>query len=742
MYARKNNSIASSQPDTHSPRRPASTVQSAVIGNQAMLRRLSRSSPHLHRKLAIGAVHDPLEAQADHVADRVMRMPEPAGANRNNILQRKCAECEEEEKLHRKTEAAPQSDSEAPPIVHDVLNAPGEPLDAQSRAFMEPRLGTSLDPVRIHTTNRASDSARVVGARAYTVGNDIVFGHGEYSPSTREGRHLLAHELAHVAQQSAFDGYGPNTLRRSPVTEGSVGEFYLQQETPEQLQADAAEIVAALRAPNLDAYTKMLLENNLQAVEKHASARSVDLPVAAGYRLGQIIFALATDMKGLTEELRVIGSMKVGYQTVGSDMGFSSFYPELNWDVDELQWVAQTLMEGADLAGAGEAGGPQSADQLRAAGAHVTAALFAFRGVAVHMAYLHTGVAFATEGTQHTIARKVGWVREDIQKMLAPMRTLDPATVEKAVKQIDSPSFGFGTDFDSFVEELEDNARTWHRVGQIANIVGLALTAGELALSGGAGPSGAGEGGGGGGFGGAVATVRGATLTSGAVGSLEWIEAMRRLVAIGAISSATLGRLGGGVEPQPSKPMESSAPKPKTELPKAKVDPAVDKAVEEGIEEYEGPQTKPPKAPLRRPASKAASEAARTKFEKIRDGFAQKLGLPKGGQVHHAIELQVLDRFPGAFSESELNSLDNMRGVPPELEGKMQLHQSKIREVWNRHYRTIEAEIAQKGLKEGTAAYRDLVRRALIEDSREIDHLLGQFFSEEGAGRAVKGLQN
>ena len=71
----------------------------------------------------------------------------------------------------------------------------------------------------------------------------------------------------------------------------------------------------------------------------------------------------------------------------------------------------------------------------------------------------------------------------------------------------------------------------------------------------------------------------------------------------------------------------------------------------------------------------------------------------------------------------------------------MQLHQSKIREVWNRHYREIETEIAGKGLKPGTAAYRDLVRRAVMEHSAEIDHLLGQFFSEEGAGRAVHGLR-
>ena len=83
----------------------------------------------------------------------------------------------------------------------------------------------------------------------------------------------------------------------------------------------------------------------------------------------------------------------------------------------------------------------------------------------------------------------------------------------------------------------------------------------------------------------------------------------------------------------------------------------------EHINEYEGPQTRPRRPPLRRPGN-AAAVAARAKFNNMQKWLAKKLGLPNGGQVHHAIELQVLDRFPGAFTEPELNSLGNMRGVP------------------------------------------------------------------------------
>lgn len=90
-----------------------------------------------------------------------------------------------------------------PPIVHDVLNTPGQPLDAGARAFMEPRFGHDFSGVRVHTDARAAESARSVNALAYTVGRNVVFGTGQYAPETDAGKKLLAHELTHVVQQSA-----------------------------------------------------------------------------------------------------------------------------------------------------------------------------------------------------------------------------------------------------------------------------------------------------------------------------------------------------------------------------------------------------------------------------------------------------------------------------------------------------------------------------------------------------------
>ncbi|MDO8597875.1 MAG: DUF4157 domain-containing protein, partial [Sulfuricaulis sp.] len=90
----------------------------------------------------------------------------------------------------------------APSQVNDVLAAPGRPLDATTRRFMEARFGHDFSNVRIHTDERAVQSARSVDALAYTSGANIVFSGGAYNPHSSAGKHLLAHELAHVIQQN------------------------------------------------------------------------------------------------------------------------------------------------------------------------------------------------------------------------------------------------------------------------------------------------------------------------------------------------------------------------------------------------------------------------------------------------------------------------------------------------------------------------------------------------------------
>jgi hypothetical protein len=115
-----------------------------------------------------------------------------------------CAECRQkrEGQLQR---AAVDNDqvNTVPPIVHEVLGSPGQPLDIATRAFMEPRFGHDFSRVRVHTDAKAAESARAVNALAYTVGRDVVFGRGQYAPTTSAGQRLMAHELTHVVQQSS-----------------------------------------------------------------------------------------------------------------------------------------------------------------------------------------------------------------------------------------------------------------------------------------------------------------------------------------------------------------------------------------------------------------------------------------------------------------------------------------------------------------------------------------------------------
>lgn len=166
-------------------------------------------------------------------------------------LQRKCAcgqhtiaggECESCNKgrdtIQRSTQG-PQSETQSavPPIVHEVLHSPGQPLDSSTRAFFEPRFGHDFSGVRVHTDEKAAVSADSVAAEAYTVGSHLVFGAGQYRPATEGGKHLLAHELTHVLQQ----GVGPIPARLDLGSPESSLEH--------QADAISREVVTATESP-------------------------------------------------------------------------------------------------------------------------------------------------------------------------------------------------------------------------------------------------------------------------------------------------------------------------------------------------------------------------------------------------------------------------------------------------------------------------------------------------------------
>jgi GH24 family phage-related lysozyme (muramidase) len=92
-----------------------------------------------------------------------------------------------------------------------VIGQSGRALDVPTRAFFEPRFGIDLSAVRVHAEGHAGEAARAVRARAFAVGEHIVFASGAFAPASASGRHLLAHELAHVVQQR---GAAPSVARQ------------------------------------------------------------------------------------------------------------------------------------------------------------------------------------------------------------------------------------------------------------------------------------------------------------------------------------------------------------------------------------------------------------------------------------------------------------------------------------------------------------------------------------------------
>jgi peptidoglycan hydrolase-like protein with peptidoglycan-binding domain len=184
--------------------------------------------PAVQPKLTVNDPGDKYEHEADAMAEKVMMAP---------AIQRKCSECEQEEKLQRKEGEQEEEIVQLKPVenfaiqrkcseceeeektiqrkenanthsgdlssVETVLSTTGTRLDKRTREFMENRFGYDFGHVQVHNDSEAHQSSAAINAKAYTHQNHIVFGSGQYEPNTDSGKRLLAHELTHVVQQSA-----------------------------------------------------------------------------------------------------------------------------------------------------------------------------------------------------------------------------------------------------------------------------------------------------------------------------------------------------------------------------------------------------------------------------------------------------------------------------------------------------------------------------------------------------------
>ena len=183
-------------------------------------------------KLAVGIATDPLEQEADRVADHVMH----TGQEQAVLVPIRHADSAGGAAL-------------APPIVHAVLGSSGHPLDSDTRGFMEPRFGFDFSSVKLHTDAQAAESARAIQAQAYTAGHHVVLGAGRSGADRR----LLAHELAHVVQQAELAGF--STLRRQPASTANTGEYIPVTGAPEHQPTneskDKAEVLGRLDVDDL-----------------------------------------------------------------------------------------------------------------------------------------------------------------------------------------------------------------------------------------------------------------------------------------------------------------------------------------------------------------------------------------------------------------------------------------------------------------------------------------------------------
>lgn len=142
----------------------------------------SANSLKVQTHLQLNTPGDRYEQEADAIADRLVG---PSGQDRSSGQ-------------------AGESGGQAavPPVITDLLKTSGQPLDPSTREIMETRFGHDFSRVRVHNDAQASVASSAIQAQAYTAGHHLVFGQGQYSPHTRAGQHLIAHELAHVTQQA------------------------------------------------------------------------------------------------------------------------------------------------------------------------------------------------------------------------------------------------------------------------------------------------------------------------------------------------------------------------------------------------------------------------------------------------------------------------------------------------------------------------------------------------------------
>ena len=173
----------------------------------------------IQAKLGIGKSNDKYEVEADQVADKVVSnkqinnpntffKPTPLvqkqTAKENTKEDKKEIQTKDEEQQIQRSASYDGNPSDASALENNLNNSKGggSPLPNQTKTEMESGFGSDFSKVRIHTNSNAIQMSQELGAQAFTNGNDVYFNEGKYDTNSKEGKHLLAHELTHTVQQS------------------------------------------------------------------------------------------------------------------------------------------------------------------------------------------------------------------------------------------------------------------------------------------------------------------------------------------------------------------------------------------------------------------------------------------------------------------------------------------------------------------------------------------------------------
>jgi len=286
-----------------------------ALAHQAQLRSALRRAGALPR-LEVGAADEPLEREADEAAQRVLRMPKPPSA----VDEVPSAPTSPSPLLQMRAETSPVS----PDMEADLLslNSGGFPLQAQSRAFFEPRFGHNFGQVRLHQGDKAAQMAKALSAKAFTLGNDIVLG----ASSSPDDKNLMGHELAHVVQQRRKRGPIARRIQRQP----SQPE---EEEPTAKLSQDEERV-----------------EKEIQKVLEEYASKNQEVP-------REVLAALTAARK--TEAIVSEHEKQVATRGVGTFYGTNSVYAQRNQKKKRSKAELATLAEDLKALAAAKKENPQ-----------------------------------------------------------------------------------------------------------------------------------------------------------------------------------------------------------------------------------------------------------------------------------------------------------------------------------------------------------------------------------------------